>query len=92
VNLLAAVECLFDRSYALKIYIIVQWQSLCVIEFIWLSVYITGHSRIISSGVVDWIWYWTSKLMEVIGQYHLGQARYKVGSHWNHWMNTIIVR
>jgi len=43
-------------------YIIVYWQSLCVIEFIWLSVYITGHSRIISSGVVHWIWYWTSKL------------------------------
>ena len=43
-------------------YIIVHWQSLCVIEFFWLSVYITGHSKIISSDVADWIWYWTSKL------------------------------
>jgi len=41
--------------------IIIHWWSLCVIEFILLSVYITGHSRIISSDVADWIWYWTSK-------------------------------
>ena len=33
-----------------------------MIEFILLSVYITGCSRIISSGVADWNWYWTSKL------------------------------
>jgi len=31
-------------------------------------------------------------LMEVIGQYHLEQARYIFGNHWNHWMNIIIVR
>jgi len=24
-------------------------------------------------------------LMEVIGQYHLGKARYIFGSHWNHY-------
>ena len=31
-------------------------------------------------------------LMEVIDLYHLGKARYIFGSHWNHWMNIIIVR
>jgi len=30
-------------------------------------------------------------LIEVIDQYHLGQARYIFECHWNHWMNIIIV-
>ena len=43
-------------------HIIVYWQSLCVIEFIWLLVHITGHSKVILSDVVHWIRNWTSKL------------------------------
>jgi len=81
-------------------YIIVHWQSLCVIEFIWLSVYITGHSKVISSGVADWSWYWTSKLYIwtiTDGSYwSVSSWPSKIYTwmsyyHWNYWMNTIIV-
>jgi len=29
-------------------------------------------------------------LIEVIGQYHLGQARYIFGSHWNYYHHSLI--
>ena len=63
--LLPLSVCLTEVMHSRFIWIhiiIVHWQSFCVIEFIWLSVYITGQSRVVLSDVVHWIWYWTSKL------------------------------
>jgi len=80
-------------------YIIVYWQSLYVIELFWLSVYITGHSRIISSDVADWIWYWTSKvyIWTIADWSHWSVSSWtsKIYTwmllyHWNYGMNTII--
>ena len=81
--------------------IIIHWWSLCVIEFILLSVYITGHSRIISSDVADWIWYWTSKpyiwTIADWSYWSVSSGSSKIYTWmllylWNYWMNTIIVR